>query len=93
MKILVKERNEIGLFLYSSMVLAIGLGVYAQDIAYFLYNNLAIHLIVGLSIATILSVFLFLTTSTLIYKLNKKQKIGDKEDISVQFSDVIKDNF
>ena len=78
MRILVKERNKIKLLLYGSMLIAVVLGVYAQDIAYFLYNNLAMPLMVGLSVSTIFSIFLFLSPPILISKLNKKHKVGKK---------------
>ena len=48
--------------------MAIALGVYAQDIAYLLHNNLAMPLKVGLSIATILSILLFLSPPILVSK-------------------------
>lgn len=76
---MVKKKNKIRIFLYGSVVIAIALGIYAQDIAYFLYYNLAIPLMVGLSLATISSIFLFLFPSILISKYNKKHKIGEKE--------------
>ena len=78
-KMLVEERNKIRMLLYGSMFVAIVLGVYAQDIAYFLYNNLTMPLLVGLSIATIFSILLFLGPPILISKLNKKHKVGKKE--------------
>ena len=78
MRILVKEKNKIRLLLYGSMLIAVVLGVYAQDIAYFLYNNLAIPLMVSLSIATIFSILLFLSPPILISKLNKKHIVGEK---------------
>lgn len=59
--------------------MAIALGVYAQDIAYFLHNKLAIPLMIGLSIATIFSILLFLSPPILISKLNKKNKVRKKE--------------
>lgn len=59
--------------------MAIVLGVYAQDIAYLLHNNLAIPLKVGLSIATILSIFLFLSPPILVSKFNKKNIVSKKE--------------
>lgn len=77
-RILVKERNKIKLLLYGSMLIAVVLGVYAQDIAYFLYNNLAMPLMVGLGVSTIFSIFLFLSPPILISKLNKKHKVEKK---------------
>ena len=73
---LVQERNKTRLFLYGSMLMAIALGVYAQDIAYLLYNNLAIPLMVGLSIATILSILLFL--SPILIQFNKQNIVPRK---------------
>ena len=74
MKILARERNKARLHLYGSMFLAIALGVYAQDIAYYLHNNLTIPLLLGLTLATILSILLFLIPPILISKLNKVRK-------------------
>lgn len=76
---LVQERNKTRLFLYGSMLMAIALGVYAQDIAYLLYNNLAIPLMVGLSIAIILSILLFLSPPILVSKFNKQNIVPRKE--------------
>lgn len=81
MKILVKERNKARLLLYGSMFLAIALGVYAQDIAYSLYDNLTIPLMVGISIATILSILFFLSSPILVSKVNKQNKVRKKEII------------
>jgi len=78
-KILVKEKNKARLLLYGSIFLAIALGVYAQDIAYFLYNNLAIPLMVGISITTILSMLFFLGPPILVSRINKQNKVGKKE--------------
>ena len=69
-----RERNKARLHLYGSMFLAIALGVYAQDIAYYLHNNLTIPLLLGLTLATILSILLFLIPPILISKLNKVRK-------------------
>lgn len=76
---MVKERDKIRAFLYVSMILAVAIGVYAQDIAYFLYNKLTIHLILGLSITTAVSIILFLAPPILVCKFNKRMEIGDKE--------------
>ena len=61
------------------MILAIVLGVYAQDIAYSLHNNLIINLKLGLSITTALSIILFLMPPVLLRKFNKRKEIEDKE--------------
>lgn len=76
---LVEERNKIRILLYGSMFVAIVLGVYAQDIAYFLHNNWSISLLVGLSIATIFSILLFLIPPILLSKVNKQNKVRKKE--------------
>lgn len=81
---LVQERNKIRLFLYGSMLMAIALGVYAQDITYLLYNNLVIPLMVGLSIATILSILLFFSPPILVSKFNK-QNIVPKKEFNIYF--------
>lgn len=60
------------------MFLAIALGVYAQDIAYFLYNNLDIALLVGISFITILSILLFLIPPILVSKVFKQNKVFKK---------------
>jgi len=74
---LAREKNKTRLLqLYASMFLAIVLGVYAQDIAYFLHNNLTIPLLLGLTLATILSILLFLIPPILLSKLCK---VGKKE--------------
>lgn len=76
---LVEERNKIRILLYGIMFVAIVLGVYAQDIAYFLHNNWSISLLVGLSIATIFSILLFLIPPILLSKVNKQNKVRKKE--------------
>ncbi len=76
---MIKERNRTRLFLYGSVFVAIELGVYAQDITYFLYENLSIPLIVGLSITTILSLLLFLSQPILVFRFNKQNKVPKKE--------------
>lgn len=73
------EKNKTRVFLYGGILIAVVLGVYAQDIAYFLHNNLAIPLMAGLSAATILSILLFLGPPILVSGFNKKHKIGKKE--------------
>lgn len=78
-RILVGERNKMRMLLYGSMLVAIALGVYAQDIAYFLYNNLNIPLLVGLSLVTVLCILFFLIPPILVYKVNKQNKIPKKE--------------
>lgn len=60
MRVLVGKRNKVRLILYGSIFLGITLGVYAQDIAYFLHNNLGIPLLVGISLATVISILFFL---------------------------------
>lgn len=61
------------------MIVAILLGIYAQDIAYFSNRNLAIPLMVGISIPTILSVFLFLGPPMLVSKFSKQKAMSPKE--------------
>ncbi len=82
---LVQKRNKIRLFLYGSMLMAIVLGVYAQDITYLLYDNLDIPLMIGLSIPTILSIILFFSPSILIPKLDKENIVSEKE-FNIYFS-------
>lgn len=76
---LVEEGNKIRVFLYGSILVAIILGVYAQNIAYFLYNNLDIPLLVGLSLITILSILLFLIPPIMRSKVNRRNKVRKKE--------------
>lgn len=76
---LVEERNKIRILLYGSVLTAIASGVYAQDIAYFLYNNLAIPLLVGLSLVTLLSILLFLIPPIMVSKVNSQNKVRKKE--------------
>ena len=79
MKIFVKEKSKIRIFLYGSMLIAIVLGVYSQDVAYFLHNSLTVPLMTGLSTAMMLSTLLFFSPPILISKLNKKHKVSKKE--------------
>ncbi|HZJ76740.1 MAG TPA: hypothetical protein VFC70_03420 [Oscillospiraceae bacterium] len=81
---MVKGKNKIRAFLYGNILIAVVLGVYAQDIAYFLYNRLTIPLMAGLSAVTMFSIFLFLSPPILISKFNKKHKIG-KNEFSIYF--------
>jgi len=74
---LVYVRNKIRILLYGIMIVAILLGVFAQDIAYFLYYNLGIPLLVTVSLAIILSILLFFIPPFFRTKLNKH--IGEKE--------------
>lgn len=74
-----KEKNEMRLFLYGSIIAAIALGMYAQDIAYFLNRNLAVPLMAGISIPTVLSIFLFLGPPTLVSKFGRGNKMLKKE--------------
>lgn len=76
---LVEEGNKIRVFLYGSILVAIALGVYAQDIAYFLYNYLGIPLLVGLSLITIFSILLFLIPPIMVSEVNKHNKVRKKE--------------
>ena len=73
-----KQRNRIRILLYGTMLVAIILGLYTQDIAYFLYYNLTIPLMIGLGVATICSISLFLGPPILISRLNKRHKVGEK---------------
>lgn len=75
---MIKEVNKTSIFLYMIMILAIGFGVYAQDIAYFLYNNLNISLMIGLGFPTALSIILFFTPPILLYKSNKQMEVRNK---------------
>ena len=79
MRILVKRGNKVRLILYGSLFLGIALGVYAQDIAYFLHNNLGIPLLVGISLITVISILFFLIPPMLVAKVNKQNKIWKKE--------------
>lgn len=74
-----KQGNKMRLGLYGSMIMAIVLGIYAQDIAYFSNRKLAIPLMVGISIPTILSVFLFLGPPILGPRFNKYKGMPIKE--------------
>lgn len=74
-KILIKN---IWKFLYGFTLFASILGIYAQDIAYFLFNNLSIPLMVGLFVPTFLSLILFILPPVFIYRSNKINKINKK---------------
>lgn len=76
---MVEKRNKIKMLLYGSMFVAIGLGVYAQDIAYFLRNNLATPPLAGVSIITTFSILLFLIPPILVSNASKQNKIRKKE--------------
>lgn len=78
-RILVEKRNKVRLILYGSVFLGIALGVYAQDIAYFLHSNLGIPLLVGISLITVISILFFLIPPMLVSKVNKQNKVWKKE--------------
>jgi len=82
---LIKEINKIEVFGYLIMILALLLGVYAQDISYYMSEN-TVELLPSyfLRIITITSILLFIIPPILIVKLNKKRNIG-KEGFTLYF--------
>lgn len=74
-----KENNKIKIFAYTTMIIATILGAWAQDIAYYMNNNIIeLNPIYYLTAITIISIFLFLLPQILIYNLNKRQDNEDK---------------
>ena len=67
--------------LYSALVIAIVLGVYAQDITYYINKNI-IKIPLGLCIIiiTLISLLLFIVPSVIINRNNKRQGKTDKAD-------------
>lgn len=79
-KILFQEKKyQFNILIYGNMILAILLGVYGQGILYYIIDNIALMLppLYCLAILTMTSILLFLVPPILIYKYNKKHKIGD----------------
>lgn len=64
--------------LYGLTLIAGILGIFAQDISYFLFKNLSIPLMVGLFVPTLLSLTLFILPPIFIYKSNKIREINRK---------------
>jgi len=73
------EKNKTRLSLYGNMFLAVLLGVYAQDIAYFLNNTLKVPLLTGITAATIFSISFFIFPPILATKANRDRKVGKRE--------------
>lgn len=79
-EIMFKEKNKIRVFIYTSMILAFLLGGYGQDISEYCKSHMgAPSYIHYLTVATILSILLFIIPPILIYKLNKKKVLGELE--------------
>lgn len=67
--------KKTNILMHSSMVLATILGVYGQNISYDIARNIVeISPVYYLAILTMTSIFLFLITPILAYKLNKNNK-------------------
>ncbi len=75
---MIRAGNKLGLLLYGCLVAAITLGIYAQDIAYFLHYKLAVPLLLGVGLATALSIILFFAPPILVAGLKKKDLVGGK---------------
>lgn len=62
--------------IFGSLILATILGIFGQDIAYFISGNIVeVPTIYCLTVLTMLSVFLYLLTTLLTYIFVKKQQI------------------
>lgn len=74
---LFKEKNHNIVFL--SMVIAIVLGVYAQDITYYINENVInISLSLCIIIVTLISLLLFIVPSVLVIRSNRGKSETDK---------------
>lgn len=62
--------------LYGIMLLAIGVGIFAQDIAYLLHENINIPIMIGIGFPTVLSITLFFMPPILLHK--SKEQIENK---------------
>ncbi len=63
---------------YTTTLIAGILGIFPQDISYFLFKNLSMPLMVGLFVPTLLSLTLFILPPIFIYKSNKIREINRK---------------
>lgn len=76
---LIKQTNKI-IYMYLSMIVALLLGVYGQDISYFIADNiLGLLPVYYLTAVTIISIFLFLRPYIIVLKFKEKQKFGEKQ--------------
>ena len=68
--------KKINIIAYTIMIFASLLGIYAQDISYYIKSYIEkINPIYILTIVTLISIFLFVITPLLVYKYIKKQNI------------------
>lgn len=81
-----KGKNHTKWFvMYGIMILATILGVYGQDISYYINNSIEnFSPIFYLTIITLISILLFLTPPMLISQFNKKQK-NESEGFNLYF--------
>lgn len=71
--------KKLKIIIFLSIIIATVLGIYAQDISYFIDGNLMdISLIHSITIITVVSMLLYLATPILVYKHTKKQKTPKK---------------
>ncbi|KMT22504.1 hypothetical protein CLCY_10c00490 [Clostridium cylindrosporum DSM 605] len=76
--------KKIKFFIYGSVVLATILGVYAQDISYYMSSNFEkIYPLYCLTVLTLISITLFLVTPILMSKFIKKNRIEKKKICSI----------
>ena len=77
---LIKSTNKIMFCMYTSIIMALLLGVYGQDISYFIDANIfSLSPVYYLTDITMISIILFLMPYMIITKLNKKLETEGKQ--------------
>lgn len=76
---MVEKINKVRLVLYGSLFLGSILGIYAQDIAYYLHDNGGIPLLAGVSLATVFSFLFFLIPPMLLARIGEQNNMQSKE--------------